>query len=701
MDIHEPIPAIDPNVICQAHWEQGVLRLENALFRETWTAVKEGGLRLTSFQRALGPEWVSPEAPARPGPEADPLSSPAPRPSQGAPWEAAFSTRRVRRPGLPGTILVVTLRFSSSVAGIWREHEFQLHADVAGSVHRILDPLIEATLNDPGAPPARDTDPARLLGAMRIKPNGQMFATLPELAHPLFALAARHLRIRSVAFVDQTDHHSNLVFEREWLTHPGERCLPLQTNLVCIEDPASPAGEGFLCLLLAPLHTVRASWVAYYDFLFAFQSGRLVASACPAGYRLARIAYSGGRLGATLALQAVQRVFYQAAPPRPAMVLSNTWGDRAGAGHLSEAFVLEEIAAARDLGVEIVQIDDGWQKGATVNTTAAGGVWNGFWAADPEFWTPHPIRFPHGLAPLVAAARSANVHLGLWYAPDSTDDLANWERDAAQILMLWRDHGIEFFKLDAVKLHTRLAETRFHALCDRVLGESAGAVSFDFDATAEHRPTYWGRPGGGALFLENRFTEQAGYHPHQTLRALWSLAHFVRAERIRVEFLNPTRNEADYGDDPLRPSAYPAEYLFAVTMAASPLAWFEVCRIPAAIAARWRPLIARWKEHRAAFHRGDVVPVGHAPDGYSWTGFVSLNRDAAAHAGEPVLYALIFRETTAEISHAFVLPRLPSVSASGEGRVLAGEGTAVVSSDGRMTACIPSARRFLFVAWYC
>jgi len=326
-------------------------------------------------------------------------------------------------------------------------------------------------------------------------------------------------------------------------------------------------------------------------------------------------------------------------------------------------------------------------------------VWNGFWAADPEFWTPHAQRFPRGLAPLVAVAKEAGVQLGLWYAPDSTNDLANWERDAAQILQLWREHGIRYFKLDALKLHSRLAETRFHALCDRVLETSRGDIFFDFDATAEHRPTYWGRPGGGALFLENRFTEEGGYHPHQTLRSVWSLAHFVRPERIRAEFLNPRRNDADYRDDPLRPTAYSPEYLFAVTWPTSPLAWFEICRVPSDIIARWAPLVAVWKEHRHNFHAGDVLPIGDAPNGFSWAGFISHRPHADAAHAAPVCYALLFRETTATDTHRFTLPPAVPLSVRGEGDVLAGEGS-VRAVDGALEALIPNERSFVLVAWH-
>lgn len=674
-----------------ARWQDGFLTLAGPLFREQWQASPQGELRLVSFRLIDGPEWIA----DRPAPPLTPTGAPLSRSPEAATessateWTATFTLAESATADATG--LVAELRFTSP-AGLWRVHRFQLHPLVAGTVHQVFGPEIDATLAD-----FANASVSARTGNLRIKDNGQMFATLPSVAQTPFGLSQRHLLARTVEFVDQSDHHSNLVFSRDYLLHPGERCLPLSTNLVCVENPGSPTGDGFLWLLMAPLRHVRKAWSPFFDFLFAFQDGELVATSCPTGYAVARVAYSGGSTGATLALHALQRAFYGNSADEPGRLLSNTWGDRAGAAHLSESFVLAEIAAARELGVEVVQIDDGWQKGDTVNTTATGGVWNGFWAADPEFWTPHPTRFPRGLAPLVEAAESAHVQLGLWYAPDSTNDLANWERDAAQILRLWREHRIAHFKLDALKLHSRLAETRFHALCDRVLAESGNAIFFDFDVTAERRPTYWGRPGGGPLFLENRYTDDANYHPHQTLRAIWTLAHYVRPERIRAEFLNPARNHARYGDDPLQPAAYPPEYLFAVTLPTSPLAWFELSRVPREIVSRWQPLIATWKKHRAPFHAGDVLPVGAIPNGFSWTGFVSHR--AAGHDGAPVFYALIFRELTAEDRHFIELPANLPLNVSGTGEILAGTGEASLHPNHRLEVRIPAPLHFVYVAW--
>ena len=74
-----------------------------------------------------------------------------------------------------------------------------------------------------------------------------------------------------------------------------------------------------------------------------------------------------------------------------------------------------------------------------------------------------------------------------------------------------------------------------------MLRESKGKVVFDLDVTAEIRPGYFGVPDAGPIFVENRYTDFHRYWPHQTLRNLWKLAQYVDPLRLRMEFLNNTR----------------------------------------------------------------------------------------------------------------------------------------------------------------
>ena len=93
----------------------------------------------------------------------------------------------------------------------------------------------------------------------------------------------------------------------------------------------------------------------------------------------------------------------------------------------------------------------------------------------------------------------------------------------------------------------------------------------------------------------------------------------------------------------------------------------------------WKPLIARWKRERDAIHEGYVYPVGSAPDGLSWTGFVSASRDGTAGT------ALLFRELDAR--EEFSLPLAGYLSpACSKTTVIGGRGEARIEGGVLMVA---------------
>ena len=91
---------------------------------------------------------------------------------------------------------------------------------------------------------------------------------------------------------------------------------------------------------------------------------------------------------------------------------------------------------------------------------------------------------------------------------------------------------------------------------DGGLPGSSGQVVFDLDVTAQTRPGYFGAMEAGPLFVENRYTDWHRYWPHQTLRNLWKLSRWVDPRRLRMEWLNHTRNTEKYANDPLAPAAW-------------------------------------------------------------------------------------------------------------------------------------------------
>lgn len=491
-----------------------------------------------------------------------------------------------------------------------------------------------------------------------------------------------HLQVTAWDLRDQTDGVGELVQKRTWLLLPGTAAFELACNVVDVQDVV--AGTGTVYLRLAPLPGSR-TWEGP-DFTVdpgAAEGVAVVDRPC----RTLKIPYAGGAIGRRAALMKAQRALRPFVPGRDGLFLSNTWGDRNRDARLCEPFMLKEIAAAAKLGVDVVQIDDGWQKGRTANSSAADGkgVWNGYWASDPDFWKPDPVRFPNGLEPLVAAAAAKGMGLGLWFGPDSSDDAANWERDADFLLGLHHAPGIRYFKIDSLKTHSAVALARQRALFDKVLNGSDGRVVFDLDVTAERRPGYFGLPEIGPVFVENRYTDWGKYWPHQTLRQFWALADVVDPVRLRMEVLNPLRNMDKYTDDPLAPANWPIESVFATVMLGSPLGWFEASGLAPETVARLAPFVATWKRHRDRLHAGVAHPVGAKPDGVSWTGFVVQ--------GDATLDVLLFRELAASASHTLDLRPFGGATAA---EVLSPRGAARLS-DGLLSVTVPEALDFVWV----
>ena len=500
-------------------------------------------------------------------------------------------------------------------------------------------------------------------------------------------LAARHAELTVVDLYDRTDGRDNLASERLWRLGPTDT-VKAGTCLAAIEDPL--AGSALALLKHAPLPESRpvkisADVIGQEGLVRLFGHG---AGDEGQGYAWSVIAWQGGRWERAAALHQLQRRFRPHQRSRDGLLLSNTWGDRNRDSLITERFVMEEISAGALLGVDVTQVDDGWQNGVSANSAhaeAKGGVWTGFWAANPEFWAPNPERFPHGLDGVVEAARAKGVDLGLWFAPDSSNNFGNWERDAATLLELYTRYGIRFIKIDGVSLSAKAGELNLQRLFSKVREQSEGAMTIDLDVTADNRPGYFGAMQVGPIFLENRYTDWTNWWPHATLRNLWELSWFVPPQRLRMEFLNPERNQERYEGSPLAPMCYPADYAFATTLVANPLAWFVVSALPIEQSTPISALVEIWRKYRDELHEGTTVPVGDRPTGASWTGFCS--------AGKFATHVLVFRELNKDSERNIDLPLRP---AQWGVEYVAGTGKAEWR-DGSLHTVIPEPLHWLWV----
>jgi len=440
--------------VCYAAMEADEIIIGNAHIERRWQ-IKNGLLHAASLRDlATGREWLLRSA-----------SQPAPYPDVPVPQEPR-EVRFTSRSGTFGPTEACSLiaELTATGATLTLVYQFQIFPEARGVVLQLSASLAHSSAPAPAAAnSSNETDAA---------PTGIEEAAPPPANDPLPAvddlehldLAPPHLKLTQVTLWDQTDVHNELVFETEWLLHPNEGNLQLAGNLFFIEDTLTH--DGLVFLKHAPLpharphhtpHDFRVHCKSAPSYRCAFY-GHGTGSAGGAGYRFVTLAYTGGRVGRIEALQSYQRQLRTYRPERDGLFLSNTWGDRSRDGCINEAFMAREVEAGARLGVDVVQIDDGWQRGRTSNSVEAGGVWQGFWAADPDFWDFHAGRFPHGLSPSVETARRHEMQFGLWFAPDSAYDFANWRLDANKVLELHRTLGVNYFKIDGVKAKTRTGE---------------------------------------------------------------------------------------------------------------------------------------------------------------------------------------------------------------------------------------------------
>ena len=483
-------------------------------------------------------------------------------------------------------------------------------------------------------------NPADLQNIEKLTQNSQG-GNVPVMEQLM--LEGKHWQLEAVEFFDVTDRFNTLVRPVHALSYRD--CL-YRGNLLFAENMEKEA--GFFMLKEAPTSNVQL----YYpggDYLVSEGTFRMVGLGVDSAdiktdewtkaYSYVTGTFRSGEKQKRMALRNYQMRIRPFLEDRDEMVMLNTWGDRGQDTRVNEAFCLKELELAAKLGITHFQIDDGWQAGRSANS-AYGGSFKNIWD-NPDYWTPDPIRFPNGLAPIVKRGKVLGIEVCLWFNPSIQHDYADWQKDADALIALYEKYGIRTFKIDGTFFDNKLAESRLRSLYNRVMEATGWKAVLNLDATAGRRGGYFFFNEYGNIFLENRYTDWGNYYPYWSLRNLWMLSRYVAPQSLQIEFLNKWRNKEKYTGDKFAPSTYSFDYLFAITMAAQPLAWFEAANLPDE-AFSTGEVIKKYKTVQHDFHTGYVFPVGDEPSGKSWCGFQSVKDKKG--------YFLLFREFNKEES---------------------------------------------------
>ena len=463
-----------------------------------------------------------------------------------------------------------------------------------------------------------------------------------HLDNRVFDLDSPHVQITSVELADKTDHRDSLVKES---VHQYYNTYNSKGNMFLLEDYVN--GRGLLIVKHSPCPESAVRYSQDGDLCVTF-GGKVHLRGCEYG------AVYG--IGNPEELFDNYKELYKrmCSLPEKNFIMSNTWGDRSRDKAMNEEFVLRELDCAHYLGVDIVQLDDGWQKGISSGSVYAeqnkGGVFEGFYDFDSEFWVLDHKKFPGGMGKILTKAQEYGIEIGLWFAPDSSEEFKNWKKDIDVIRSLTEKYGASYIKLDGVVLRSEECEKNYLSLLDAISDIDNGKLNFNLDITNNERLGYFCGIQYGTLFVENRYTDWKNYYPHRTMRNLWQLSRYLPAAKFQFEVLNPRRNQDLYGDDPLAPAAYDIDWCFASVMASNPLLWMEMQNLTEEDSKALRRIISVYKSHREAMAELSVNPIGDVPNGIGWSGF--------QWKGNEYGYLTIFRGITNEESHRFDLPMM-------------------------------------------
>lgn len=462
-----------------------------------------------------------------------------------------------------------------------------------------------------------------------------------------------HYKFEAVRLYDRTDNHDTLVKVDSQMLYKNE---PYQAegNLFFIHDYVRD--EALMLVKEAPTHMASLGRSTGDLHIDGKKSVQMIGSGLDGAVIDAEGIFSysstvgvGGRQELDGLYLDFYRQQYKGESCRHTFTMSNTWGDQSQDSAICHDFMMREIEIAASIGLDIVQIDDGWQKGITANSKLVkGGVWEGYYANDPNFWDINEVKFPQGLAPIVDYAASKGITMGLWFSPDSSRDFANWKRDVETLRHLYEQYNIRYFKLDGVKLRNKTCERNYLRFLEELHAISHGQISFNQDITAEIRLGYVYHKQYGTLFAENRYTGSTSYYPHNTLKNLWHLSEYFPVTRFQFELLNNRRNVDKYGDDPLAPSQYTIDYEFATVMLANPLFWMEMRNLTPEDIATLHSIVSVYKQYRKEFFQARIRPIGQMPDGVSFPGF-------QIECGPDHGYLLCFREYTVNPQYTYAL----------------------------------------------
>jgi len=364
------------------------------------------------------------------------------------------------------------------------------------------------------------------------------------------------------------------------------------------------------------------------------------------------LVYHGGGDERELAFKVFDRLRYPIDPTRDIYIIANTWGSENHRNAAREENVLREIDSQADLGIDVQQIDAGWEG---------------------NDWRPNKKIYPEGWTNVTARAEEKGVKLGLWFGLSALEPKILLEH-----LKYNYDHGgFLHYKLDHIHFKTYDEIETLMSTVREFIKYTGHAARINWDVTENSpRVGYFFGKEYGCIYLENRkpaTPENAVYIPHLILRDLWQISKYTNLNKFQCTVQNIDRVNPNASDAHL----HSHQYCVAIALMGTPI-FFQETHLYSDIAREQvRSLLRIYKKHRDQIYEGYVFPIGEKPNNQNWTGFQC--HIFKKNAG----YLLIFRElNNREASRMIRLKFLASTTIRLVNLLQETESTIQVADDG-------------------
>ncbi len=334
------------------------------------------------------------------------------------------------------------------------------------------------------------------------------------------------------------------------------------------------------------------------------------------------IVWIHGNDGMQLAIKQFDRARYPAFPERDLFLLSNSWGpaNPFGSQFTEKDFLMKEIPVLAKVGVDVMQIDEGWQRGGRLNPT------NDFSLAHDFF-----PRYENGWKDLKAEADKYGLRFGLWVtARMSTAEEMNKNLDELGFISWKADFDYLANREDCEVRAEKYREVLKHAWM-----KTQFTLCPEYD---DPRYGWYYFKEYGSIYFQN-IQEGLPAHltmvPYQVLRQHWLMTRYFNSNKLQVMLQNPKRTNPERSDAPLHSHSY----CFAMGVPFVPCFFQSAQYLDDQGQEELTNFIALYKKHREAIFSCYTFPIGDKPDNQSWAGFQLMNEeDMSAN------YLLLFRE---------------------------------------------------------